>query len=89
MTLTHLGEQWLDKWLERNALICWRAHDKPWELEEEVIKTVSCPLNIRGNEHHAFCPTLRKIRADAISNARLMPVACEDNQARRPVKGVQ
>ena len=86
MTLTHLGEQWLDDWLERNSLVCWRVHDQPWELEKEVIRVASCPLNIRGNDHHAFCAPLRKIRSDAISNARLMPVAHEGNQARRPVK---
>jgi hypothetical protein len=80
MTLTHPGEQWLDNWLEHNALIYWRQDDEPWSLEDQIIKTISCPLNIKGNQQHPFYATLRKLRADAIMNAKSMPVAHEDTK---------
>jgi hypothetical protein len=83
MTLTHLGEQSLDSWLNDNALIFWRTLDEPWYLEDEIMQSVSCPLNLRGNEHHPFIATLRAARAAAISVARSTPIAAEGNQSRR------
>lgn len=29
MTFTHLGEQWLDRWMEQNAFVCWVTHPAP------------------------------------------------------------
>lgn len=84
MTLTHLGEQWLDRWLDENALLFWRAVEQPWLLEEEIIATVSCPLNLRGNGTHPFNRLLREARSAAISNARETAVAAEGNQSRSP-----
>lgn len=89
MTLTHLGEQWLDEWLNRNALVSWQEHKEPWTLEDEIMQTISCPLNIKGNKRHPFYQTLCKLRADAFANARLMSVAYEGNQTRRPVADIQ
>jgi hypothetical protein len=54
MTLTHLGEQWLDQWLDESALLFWRPVDRPWLLEEAIIANVSCPLNLKGNGSHPF-----------------------------------
>lgn len=82
MTLTHLGEQWLDHWLDENALLFWQAVDQPWILEEEIIENVSCPLNLRGNEEHRFNRSLRNMRSAAIAEARTTPVAAEGNQRR-------
>lgn len=84
MTLTHLGEQWLDRWLDENALLFWRAVDQPWHLEEEIIANVSCPLNLRGNEAHPSNRSLREARSAAISEARKTPIAAEGNQSRNP-----
>jgi hypothetical protein len=81
--LTHLGELWLDDWLERNALICWQPRDEAVGARGGNYQEGFCPLNIKDNEHHPFFLTLRKIRADALANARLIAVANEDNQARR------
>ena len=49
MTLTHLGEQWLDNWMENNAFVCWQEHPAPWEVEEELLGTLSLPLHIERN----------------------------------------
>jgi hypothetical protein len=84
MTLTHLGEQWLDGWLDENALLFWRTVEQPWLLEEEIIRNVSCPLNLRGNEKHPFNTALRGLRSAAIAEARSIPIAAEGNQSRNP-----
>lgn len=83
MTLTHLGEQWLDDWLDDNALLFWRTVEQPWLLEEEIIASVSCPLNLRGNENHPFSRALRDLRSTAIAEARSNAIAAEGNQSRR------
>jgi hypothetical protein len=83
MTFTHLGEQWLDDWMENNAFVCWVQHPAPWELEEELLGTLSLPLNIKGNKEHMFADSLSQLRKDAIQLAKEMPVANEGNQQRR------
>jgi len=40
--------------MEDNAFVCWVEHDEPWELEQTLLKTHSCPLNIQENGGHAF-----------------------------------
>ena len=84
MTLTHLGEQWLDGWLNENALLFWQTVEQPWLLEEEIITGVSCPLNLRGNENHPFSRALRDLRSAAIAEARSNAIAAEGNQSRNP-----
>jgi hypothetical protein len=83
MTFTHLGEQWLDQWMEDNAFVCWVKHETPWRLEQELLETLSLPLNIKGNRDHIFSDDLNRLRTDAIRSAREMAVAREDNQQRR------
>ncbi len=83
MTFTRLGEQWLDEWMEANAFVCWVKHLTPWELEDELLGTLSLPLNIKGNRDHIFADKLSQLRKDAIRQARNMPVANEGNQQRR------
>ncbi len=83
MTFTHLGEQWLDEWMQNNAFVCWVEHPEPWKLEEELIGTLSVPLNIKGNKDHVFADSLSQLRKDAIKQAKEMPVAKEDNQQRQ------
>ena len=83
MTLTHLGEQWLDGWLDENALLFWRTVGQPWLLEEEIIASVSCPLNLRGNGNHPFSRALKDLRSAAIAEARSNAIAAEGNQSRR------
>ena len=82
MTFTHLGEQWLDAWMEKNAFVCWVTHEAPWEVEGEIFHNVSLPLNIEDNDHHGFVQELKSIRAEARSIAREMPIANEDKQQR-------
>ena len=83
MTFTHLGEQWLDDWMEENAFVCWVKHPAPWEVEKEIIEEVSLPLNIQDNSHHPFASELSTLRSCAKKIAREMPIANEDNQQRQ------
>ena len=74
ITLTKEGEAWLSNWLAAHALVRWREHLAPWELEAELMRTYSLPLNIQGNDHHPFHSTLRRIRAEALKTARELPI---------------
>lgn len=82
MTLTHLGEQWLDEWMAENAKVCWVEHPQPWVLEDKLLKSLSLPLNLQGNAHHPFCGPLGEIRREAKAAAREMAIAQEGNQQR-------
>ena len=81
-TLTHSGEQWLDKWMEINAMVHWVVHEEPWLLEETLIASIPLPLNIQGSTH-AFKPTLSAMRSQAMAEARMMEIANEKGLRRR------
>lgn len=72
MTFTHLGEQWLDDWMERNAYVCWVKHVSPWELEDELIATLSLPLNIKGNKDHEFADSLSQTQSNRLRKCLLL-----------------
>ena len=74
MTFTHPGEAWLNDWLEENAFVTWLEHPEPWILEDELIDTLSLPLNIKGNRNHPFAGELSCLRKKAIASARALPV---------------
>ena len=69
------GEQTLTNWLERNARIVWLACDGPWRVEEQLIRSVSLPLNLDQNRHHGFHSVLSEKRRAAKARARELPVA--------------
>jgi hypothetical protein len=83
LTFTHLGEQWLDAWMEENAFVSWVPHPSPWQIEREIFESVSLPLNIQDNQHHPFTKTLSDMRREAKRIARETPIANEDNQQRQ------
>lgn len=82
MTFTHLGEQWLDQWMEENTCISWVLDPEPWVVEENVLQSVSLPLNLKGNEH-VFKSTLSMLRKEAIVQARMRQIANEIGVQRR------
>lgn len=82
MTFTHLGEQWLDLWMEQNARVHWIPAEAPWELEDKLIDSIPLPLNIQGNAHK-FKLTLSGMRSQAAAEARLMEIADERGLRRR------
>ena len=82
-TFTNLGEQFLDQWMEDNAFVCWVEHDEPWELEQTLLKTHSCPLNIQDNGGHAFHGQLRQLRKEANETARRLKIVSHEETSRR------
>ncbi|MDM1248956.1 hypothetical protein HX005_16340 [Acinetobacter sp. R933-2] len=76
MTFTHLGEQWLDQWMDENTRISWVLDPEPWVIEENTLKSVSLPLNLKGNEH-VFKSSLSTLRKEAIIHARILEIANE------------
>ena len=82
LTFTHLGEQWLDDWMEQNAHVCWIEHPEPWTVEREFLEAVCLPLNIQDNRHHPFSTQLSELRSAAKREAKEMPIANEGNQQR-------
>jgi hypothetical protein len=81
-TFTHVGEQWLDQWMERNAFVCWVEHERPWDLEHLVFEKVSLPLNIQDNSHNPFAAQLSQLRQQAKIEANDMAVAVQAGQRR-------
>jgi GIY-YIG catalytic domain-containing protein len=68
------GEARLSQWMADNAFVCWVAHERPWELEDALVKTLDLPLNLHGNDRHPFRAYLRGARAAARDYARALPV---------------
>jgi hypothetical protein len=69
------GEAKLSAWMADNALVAWLEHAEPWVLEEQLIRSVSLPLNLDQNGHHAFHAALSAMRAAAKTRAQRLPVA--------------
>jgi hypothetical protein len=74
MTFTNPGERWLDGWMRDNAFVTCIEHERPWLLEDELLRTISLPLNPKGNAHHAFAATLSGLRRRANAHARELPI---------------
>ena len=70
------GERLLSSWMEDNAFVCWAECDEPWIIEEQLISTLSLPLNLDQNARHSFCSVLKAIRKEAADRARELPVVC-------------
>ena len=86
MTFTHLGEQWLDSWLEENAFVNWIVHPEPWHVEHNILKQFNFPLNLQDNDHGSFAKELAGLRKTAFLKATEMPIANEGNQQRSSFK---
>lgn len=63
------GEQKLSQWMDRNAMVAWYVHPKPWDVETLVIEEMDLPFNLQHNKDHAFHDTLSMIRRKARESA--------------------
>ncbi|MFX0135340.1 MAG: GIY-YIG nuclease family protein [Candidatus Hodarchaeota archaeon] len=77
MTFTVEGERILSDWMDQNAFVSCVIYSTPWELEQELLSSISLPLNLRGNENHPFYNTLFLIRSQARANAMELPIVIE------------
>jgi hypothetical protein len=48
------GEARLSQWMTDNAFVCWVVHERPWELEDALVRTLDLPFNLQGNDRHPF-----------------------------------
>ena len=72
--------------MDINTFVYFLENMEPWDLEKNLIKEISLPLNIQGNKHHPFAKLLSNMRSDAKVLARDEPIANEDNQIRNSKK---
>jgi GIY-YIG catalytic domain len=68
------GEAVLSEWMGRNALVAFHVCERPWQLEAELLRTVSLPLNLDQNRNHAFHSTLTQMRGAAKERSRNLAV---------------
>ena len=68
------GEQALTAWMAENAFVSWTARGQPWELEDQLIRSLDLPLNLDGNSRHQFHPILSQIRRTCVAQANALPV---------------
>ena len=68
------GEVVLSRWMEENAFVIWVVAREPWKPEEQLIHSLSLPLNLDHNQDHRFYSQLKAVRASAREKARSLPV---------------
>jgi hypothetical protein len=71
----HTGESKLNEWMAANAFVVWFVRQHPWELECEMIRSVSLPLNLHQNAAHPYHVVLSAVRRAAKEQARGLPIA--------------
>jgi len=64
------GESLLSDWMSENAFVAWVVNSEPWRLEDYIIRRLSLPLNLIGNEKHPFQRTLISVRRQAKRRAQ-------------------
>jgi hypothetical protein len=75
LTFGKEGEAHLSAWMAEHARIAWTVTDKPWELEERLIRRLALPLNLDQNRHSPFHQTLALIRSEQKARARALPIS--------------
>lgn len=60
----------LTAWQSMHLRLSWHATPDPWLIESAVIAALAPPLNLAGNEGHAFHGTLTAARAALKQSAR-------------------
>ena len=66
----HGGEEVLSEWMGENAYVSWIVHEEPRRIEDQTMRQLSLPLNLRDNERHPFHRHLTSLRRDCKRNAR-------------------
>jgi hypothetical protein len=77
------GERLLFEWMSEHALVSFVLHERPWELEDELIRRLDLPLNLEGNVHNGFHPELTRIRKLAVAGANALPTLANPGRRAR------
>ncbi|WP_425513936.1 GIY-YIG nuclease family protein [Arthrobacter zhaoguopingii] len=75
LTFTPDGERQISDWMQRHARVTWAQVEAPWCAETRAMEQLSLPLNLQGNAHHPYYPTLKALRAEHRTAARALPIA--------------
>lgn len=82
-TFTDPGEKVLDRWMAENAFVTWRKSDKPWELQDAILRSnQSIPLNVRDIPRSQERMALQMVMHEAIRRANSLPIVTESGSAR-------
>src|SRR6266704_436260 len=46
------GEQVLSAWMAENAFVSWVMRERPWDLEDDLIRELDLPSNLQGNRRN-------------------------------------
>ena len=68
------GERLLSAWMAQHAFVSFVPHDRPRELEDQLIATLDLPLNLDGNSRNVFHGQLTETRRRAVASANGLPV---------------
>jgi hypothetical protein len=68
------GEHRLSAWMAENAYVTWVELDRPWLAEGQLITLLNVPLNLDQNQQHPFHQQLTRIRREARTLARALPI---------------
>jgi hypothetical protein len=69
-----LGEAAISEWMGRNAFVAFHVCERPWQLEADLLRTASLPLNLDQNRNHAFHGILTELRRTVKHQARSMDI---------------
>jgi hypothetical protein len=65
------GETRLTQWMQQYARVCWVATPEPWEIESELFRKLTLPLNIKENPSNPFGEVLKALRKAMLERAKI------------------
>jgi hypothetical protein len=83
-TFTNPGEQLLDRWMSRCALVTWVETEEPWALERHLLSSgLILPLNVDGNPCLEAVEVVRAVRLKARQLADELEIIADSGGSRR------
>lgn len=62
----------LSEWMAADARVPWMVKERPWDVEHELIATVTLPLNLDQNRRCGFHSALSTLRRQARESAKAL-----------------
>jgi hypothetical protein len=69
------GEHVLSEWMAQNAFVMFQEYERPRELEGQLVRTASWPLNLDQNRNHQVHSTLTELCKTAKQLARTLDIS--------------
>ena len=85
-TFTNPGEQRLDEWMDRHAMVAWMECEKPWMIEGQILSSgTPLPLNLSGYSRRDLNSSVSAARRVAKQGAVALPIVADNGGPRRMV----